>query len=1092
MQVAQLGQNVGEIIAKVGGIPLIWLIDSGASVNAIPREEFERMVKAGANIFNLQYDPAIQLNSFANKEPLKVYAKFNAELQISFVDEKPNTTPSRMEEFYIIEKANRCLLSRDTATFHSVLALGREARRLRDTYSKHYDIRTLKAINAINSDQPLPSRKFKMFDIEPIRIEVKTDAKPVKLMYTNIPFNLRKEASEQISEMLSMDVIEEVTDWSEVTWCSPLIATIKQNGKLRLVSDLRRVNKEVIREPFNMPTLEEITVKLNGAKVFSTIDLANAFYHVPLHKDSRPLTTFWTGEKFFRYKCTPFGLKCSSDIFQKTLQEIVLQSEMGVLNYLDDILIYSKSSEEHKQILERVLAKLSSHNVTLNLDKCKFEQSEVTFLGYKVNKNGIAITNERLEAFNSMRAPESVAEVRSYLGMLTFLERFLVDRATKTTALREIANSGKFHWTPEAQDEFDNLNERELKRIAQLSFYDPKRVTEVIVDASPWGLGAILVQYDEPVSGEPNTVSKLERSKANPHIICCASKALSPVEQRYPQQHREALAVVWAVERFRFYLGGIRFTVRSDNRANEFIFGNDSKNQGRRAMTRADCWALRLQAYEFDIKRVSGSENIADVFSRLIDPKRSDNTFRDDNNATIFAIVDELVPIAKTDIIQASNDDELFKEISAALESGSWPETLSGLKSSEKDLKLYESCLYFKERFYLPKTLRTRALEIAHLGHTGTNSMKRLLREHVWWPGLTADVEQFQSSCRGCALNSKPPPPPPLQPRELPRYPMEVVHIDFLKLSSALELLMVIDAYSRYVWAIEMRITTTEATNQALLKICNGWGKPKMWQSDNGPQFATSLFKEFWAKQGVEVRTTIPLYAQSNGLIERQNRSILRAVKADLAMGIPIRTSVATYLRGYNTRPHSSTQFSPFQLLQGRKYHDYLPILQSWDGTYCLPPARDVVAANDAKAKTSQKQNYDLKNNTKRSKEIKEGDWVLMKNLKRTNKLETEYLKTRYRVLRTMGPKVIIRSGNGIEYTRWAGHLKVDEEVPDLMPHSPESDTEETTEANDGMNRLPEAPAGRSHGEHIRASLRDRQTLTKPIRFANAIFKIYE
>lgn len=310
----------------------------------------------------------------------------------------------------------------------------------------------------------------------------------------------------------------------------------------------------IIREPHKMPTLETILAKLRGCKIFSTID----FFHIVLDEKSHHITNFYSGEKYYRYKRLPFGLCNAPDIFQKTMEQL-LDGCHGVMIYLDDILVYGKTKAEHDANLEAVMQRLNQNNVKLNSDKCKIGVESCIFLGFKIDGNGYHVTEERLQAIREFRLPQNLAEVHSFLGLMNFVDKFIINRADSTQHMQTLVREKKFKWTPEAEREFDFMKNETLTIIETLGFFDQKDPIELFVDASPIGLGAVLVQRD---------------AANKPRIIACASKVLSKCERRYPQTQREALAVVWATERFRFYLLGNEFTIWTDGEANEYLYSD--------------------------------------------------------------------------------------------------------------------------------------------------------------------------------------------------------------------------------------------------------------------------------------------------------------------------------------------------------------------------------------------------------------------------------------------------------------------------------------------------------------------------------------
>ncbi|XP_062537680.1 uncharacterized protein LOC134206005 [Armigeres subalbatus] len=348
----------------------------------------------------------------------------------------------------------------------------------------------------------------------------------------------------------------------DTTFCSSMLVVPKGKDDIRLVVDLRGPNRYIFRTPFAMPTLEKILAELNGAKWFSTIHLSNAFFHMELDEESRHLTNFYTEFGMFRCVRLPFGLCNAPDLFQEALQRKVLEGCKGCKNYLDDVLVFGNTKEEHDENLAVVLAQLENHNVKLNNSKCTFGTQKAEFLGFTLTPDGWRINEEKVAAIKHFRRPSTCSEVKSFLGLVTFIDKFIPHRATKTECLRRLATSDSFYWTDNEESEFEYIKEEALTSIKLLGYYNINDRTEVFVDASPIGLGAVLIQLN---------------AEGTPRIIACASKVLTTAEQKYPHTQKEALAVVWAVEKFSFYLLAKSFVVRTDAEANQFIFNSNHR-----------------------------------------------------------------------------------------------------------------------------------------------------------------------------------------------------------------------------------------------------------------------------------------------------------------------------------------------------------------------------------------------------------------------------------------------------------------------------------------------------------------------------------
>lgn len=490
--------NEGLITGYVAGVPVQFLIDSGADVNTIDEVTLNKLVANAPTvspIYSIIDGTDKPLRAYGMQNDIPVLATFVAELFVT--EDRPILT----EKFYVVEKA-RALLSRSTATRYSVLQMGVNT--------------PISDYRASNTPRLLPGEifvlsndnEFPKFKVDPIVLNYDKNLLPSRNVYTSIPPAFRLETEKRLNDLLSSGIIERVTDDMERSFCSSLLVVPKGKNDIRPVVDLRGVNKTIIRTPFKMPTLEAILSRLNEASWFSTIDLSSAFFHVELHEKSRHLTIFFAGNGTFRFKRLPFGLCNSPDIFQEMLQTLVLAGCPGTLNYLDDILVYGSSKEDMN--LKMTLEKLRYHNVRLNSNKCIFGTRTVKFLGFSLSGDGWRVEEDKKKAIENFRRPETIAEVKSFLGLMNFTERFILHRAEKTERLRALAKSTNFYWRREEEEEFNFLKLEALKLITKLGYFDQEDRTELFVDASPVGLGAVLVQFNE---------------KGSPRIITCASKS---------------------------------------------------------------------------------------------------------------------------------------------------------------------------------------------------------------------------------------------------------------------------------------------------------------------------------------------------------------------------------------------------------------------------------------------------------------------------------------------------------------------------------------------------------------------------------------
>lgn len=712
----------------MGGSFIEFLIDSGSPVNTITHADYTSLLEGNARLFNKKKGSERKFYAYGSEIPLKVVSTFRAKLEVN------NQKPTTIADFFVVQGAKRSLLGKPTAEIVKVLQVGLHVNVVKE--------------NQLTNQSPFP--KAPGIQIE---FEIDRNVIPKKTAYFRVPLGVENLVDEKLETMLAQDVIERVTQPSK--WISPLVVVPKGTKDVRICVDMRNPNKAIKRIHHPLPIIEDFLPNLTGAKIFSRLDIKSAYHHLELHPNSRELTTFLTRKGLMRYKRLAFGVNCAPEIFQKFMEEILFGAE-GCMVMLDDIIIFARNIKEHDARLQEVKRRLKNNNLAINESKSKYCVQELDFLGFHLSQSGCRPTQEKVEAIRNFRQPESSAEICSFLGLVNFVGGFIMNLSDKTKALREAAK-GPFVWNENQQHEFDELRTALVRETIEKAYFRRNAPTFLYTDASAAGLGAVLLQKHN------------ENGKITPRVIAFASKALTDVEKRYAQTQREALAVVWAVERFYIYLFGTVFKILTDHQPLKFIYGEKTRPIGKRMITRAEGWALRLQPYHFEIEYCPGNQNIADVLSRLMRCK--DEPFEENSPQHLAAVTSwnrEGKAVSPEDIRDATKDDNEIQEVLQALETNQWKSELIKFRAFANELHCHEGILMRNERAVIPRNLREKVMQVAHRGHPGAVTMKALIRDRVWWPGMDKEVEIFIKTCLGCAAVSRCNPPEELIRTSLP------------------------------------------------------------------------------------------------------------------------------------------------------------------------------------------------------------------------------------------------------------------------------------------------------------------------------------
>ncbi|UYV79739.1 K02A2.6-like [Cordylochernes scorpioides] len=492
---------------KVNNRQVNFKIDTGADVNVLPLQYYYQSFQ------RIKLEKSDKVLQGPNGIPLETVGMIHVKLQ--------NKGQHLNSKIYIIDKLKQPLLSGETSEKLNIVRM----------------------IQQLSSNFLNPKREFpKIFNglghanIN-YKISLQPDAKPYALCTPRrVPIPLMKQVKEQLEEMTRLGVIESVEEPTE--WCAGMVAVSKPGGKIRICVDLTKLNQYIRRENYPLPATEHILGQLGNACYFSKLDANSGFWQFGLAKESQKLTTFITPFGRFFFKRIPFGITSAPEIFQRKMTQLLGNIE-GVVCFMDDIVVYGSSLEEHNERVRQVLKKIQEEGMTLNPEKCQFGVKTVKFLGHTVSSEGLFIDEEKLDAITKMEAPRSTKELKSFLGMVNYLGKFIPNLADKLQPLNSLLST-KNEWVwDEPQKKSFNLLKQELVSRPNLALFDPSRTTIVSADASSFGIGGVLRQEQPDGSLKP---------------IAYVSRTLSETEKRYSQIEKEGLAIVWTCDRLKDYM----------------------------------------------------------------------------------------------------------------------------------------------------------------------------------------------------------------------------------------------------------------------------------------------------------------------------------------------------------------------------------------------------------------------------------------------------------------------------------------------------------------------------------------------------------
>ena len=689
------------------------------------------------------------------------------------------------------------------------------------------------------------------------RIELTPGTRPKYIPAYRMPHSRKEIVEELVNDMVRQGVVSP----SASPFNSPLILVPKKDGSFRPCVDFRALNSITLPDRYPLPVLSEVLNSLGGKKVFSTLDLLSGFWQVPLAEESKELTAFSTPSGHFKFEVMPFGLRNSPITFVRLMSMVFGNSKPdSVLTYLDDVVVFSVTPEEHLKDVKAVLIKLEEAGLKVKLSKCQFSRRKLNFLGHVISGDGITVQEDKISKIQDYPAPSNEKSLKRFLGLCGYYRPFISNYALICQPLTKLFRKGTaYEWDDAQIHAFEELKSR-LMSAPILTYPDFSKPFVIACDASDVGIGAALLQKG------PRRLMP----------IAFASKLLSDTERRYSVTEREALAVTWSLRKFRDICFGYKVTVLTDHQPVTNLFRNRNLS-GKLAR-----WFLQVQEFEPEIRYIPGPKNtIADALSRVGEDLEIDPSVVATYTIQEVDLDMELVRL------EQRQDQELAGVING----------ISDTVNSEYEL--IDDILYRRMtdgkgvarlRLCVPKSLVSRVLHLIHshnlAGHPGIHKSVLMARRNYFWENMVAQIEEYVRQCETCNrfkgnVNKR---------ATLEAYPTELdpwewVAMDFMGPLPTTPrgnrfLLVFVDYLSRYVELVPTTSRSAICVAEALRhNVVTRHNCPRVLVCDNAKEFTGEVMSKLAEFYGIRKVHTIPYRPMGNGLVERQNRKIIDHLK---------------------------------------------------------------------------------------------------------------------------------------------------------------------------------------------------------------------
>jgi hypothetical protein len=744
--------------------------------------------------------------------------------------------------------------------------------------------------------------------------------KPAKL------YALSPKEKNSLDEWLTEELRKGYIQKSKSPIAAPVFFIKKKDGTLRLVQDYRKLNAITVKNRYPIPRIMDLVNSLSQAKVFTKIDLRWGYNNVRIKKGDEWKTAFVTHRGLFEAKVMYFGFSNAPATFQAMMNDILsdLILEGKVIVYLDDILIFTETVEENRQITSEVLRRLEENDLFAKPEKCFFEKDCIEYLGMIISYGHIEMDPKKLSGVTEWPQPTKLKQVQAFLGFANFYRRFIKDFAKLAKPLTILTKKDQpWIWKEEQEKAFQDLKSA-FTQAPILRIPDDENPFRLETDSSDFATGAVMSQLDP---GDNLW-----------HPVAFYSKSLNVHERNYEIYDKELLAIIRALEEYRQHLEGHPKVIEilSDHQ-NLTYFKNAQKLSRRQAR-----WALYLTRFNFTLKHKPGKSMLtADPLSRR--PDHEEGVIFDNENQILLKPEFFAISAIENSHDSPINDENILREVKEALMKDEVTKDYQSLLKSGprefgkslEDWNFENGLLLYRGKVYIPKTeneeLRRQIIQMHHdlpsAGHPGRWKTYELVSRNYWWPSLTTYVKKYTTGCDICQRMKNRPQQPygPLMPNPVPGGPWDIITIDLITQLPESDgynaICVVVDRLTKraHFYPITNEFSAKDLANLLYERVWTLHGLPLQIISDRGTQFAAELFQEWCKLLGIESSMSTAYHPQTDGQTERVNQTLeqyLRCYVDELQDDWARLLSSAEF--AYNNSAHEGTKTSPFYLEYGR------------------------------------------------------------------------------------------------------------------------------------------------------------------------------